>query len=107
MFQHSLLVRRYTALQSLMVSAVPLGFVIWQLVQQKDIVVGAVAGTDAPLGVNAFAPGHRQTVFFPTFVIVAHQLEIVFQRNRRLRVLRHQVRTWLAPPLVERGIIPW
>src|SRR5215475_13381963 len=95
--------RCYTTLQSLIVSAIPLGFVFRQLVQQKDIVVGAVAGTDAPLGVDAFAPGHRQTVFFPTVVIVAHQLEIIFQRNRGLWVLRDQVRTWLAPPLVETG----
>src|SRR5262249_18107721 len=95
------LMRCYTTLQSLIVSAIPLGFVFRQLVQQKDIVVGAVAGTDAPLGVNAFAPGHRQTVLLPSLVIVAHQLEIIFQRNRRLWVLRDQVRTWLAPPLVE------
>src|SRR5262245_32448619 len=99
--ERSLLVRRYAALQPFIVSAVPLGFVIRQLVQQKDIVVGAVAGTDAPLGVNAFAPRHRQTVLLPTVVIVAHQLEIVFQRNRRLWVLRDQVRTRPEPPLVE------
>src|SRR5215510_12133197 len=95
--------RCYTTLQSLIVSAVPLGFVFRQLVQQEDIVVGAVAGTDAPLGMNAFAPRHRQTVLLPTFVIVAHQLEIIFQRNRRLWVLRDQVRARLAPPLVETG----
>src|SRR5215813_11313684 len=97
------LMRCYTTLQSLIVPPIPLGFVIRHLVQQKDIVVGAVAGADAPLGVNAFAPGHRQTVRLPTFIIVAHQLEIIFQRNRRLWVLRDQVRTWLAPPLVETG----
>src|SRR5215471_19805267 len=60
-----------------------------------------MAGTDAPLGVNAFAPRHRQIVLFPTVVIVAHQLEIIFQRDGRLWVLRNQVRTRLAPPLVE------
>src|SRR4029077_2300803 len=60
-----------------------------------------MAGTDAPLGMNAFAPRHRQAVLLPTIVVVTHQLEIIFQRDRRLRVLRDQVRTGLAAPLVE------
>src|SRR4030095_5346894 len=98
-FTPSWLVRRHATLQPLIVSAVPRGFVIRQLIKQKDIVVGAVTGTDAPLGVNAFAPRHRQVVLLPTLVIVAHQLEIVFQRDRRLWMLRDQVRTGLATPL--------
>src|SRR4029077_15009228 len=50
---------------------------------------------------NAFTPRHRQVVLLPTVVVVAHQLEIIFQRDCRLWVLRDQVRAGLAAPLVE------
>ena len=76
-------------------------FVIRQFIEQEGIVVGAVAGTDAPFGMKAFASRHRQAVLLPTVVIVVYQLKIIFQRYRRLCMLRDQFRAGLPAPLVE------
>ncbi len=99
--EHSLALPRQAALEAFIKSPVPRFLVIRQLVEQKNVVVGAVAGADTPLGVDALTARHGQIVFLPAVVIVAHQLKIIFQRDRRLIVLRDQVGTRLAAPLVE------
>src|SRR6266540_5987304 len=105
--EHSLALPRQAALEAFIKSPVPRFLVIRQLVEQKNVVVGAVAGADTPLGVDALTARHGQIVFLPAVVIVAHQLKIIFQRDRRLIVLRDQVGTRLAAPLLKRGMMPW
>src|SRR4030095_12808088 len=99
--EHALSLPRHAALESFIKSPVPRFLIIRQLIKQKNVVVGAVARADTPLGVDALAARHGQIVFLPAVVIVTHQLKIIFQRDRRLIVLRDQVGTGLAAPLVE------